>query len=69
STDSLVGTPQPIGPLGAKQLNMDLQNRINPEGLSLRRGESVFRLGDPVMQTSNARDRGVYNGETGRIGR
>ncbi|MDE6552309.1 MAG: AAA family ATPase [Muribaculaceae bacterium] len=67
STDILVVTPQQIGPLGAKQLNMDLQNRINPEGLSLRRGESVFRLGDPVMQTSNARDRGVYNGETGRI--
>lgn len=67
STDILVVTPQQIGPLGAKQLNTDLQQRLNPEGLSLRRGESIFRLGDPVMQTSNAKDRGVYNGETGRI--
>lgn len=67
STDILVVTPQQIGPLGAKQLNTDLQQRLNPDGPSLRRGESIFRLGDPVMQTSNAKDRGVYNGETGRI--
>ncbi|MDE7346840.1 MAG: ATP-dependent RecD-like DNA helicase [Muribaculaceae bacterium] len=67
STDILVVTPQQIGPLGAKQLNIDLQQRLNPDGVALRRGESIFRLGDPVMQTSNAKDRGVYNGETGRI--
>ena len=67
SSDILVVTPQQIGPLGAKQLNIDLQQRLNPEGPALRRGESIFRLGDPVMQTSNAKDRGVYNGETGRI--
>lgn len=67
STEILVVTPQQIGPLGAKQLNMDLQARLNPEGPALKRGENTFRLGDPVMQTSNAKDRGVYNGETGRI--
>lgn len=67
SSDILVVTPQQIGPLGAKQLNIDLQQRLNPEGPELRRGETVMRLGDPVMQTSNAKDRGVYNGETGRI--
>ena len=67
SSDILVVTPQQIGPLGARQLNVDLQQRLNPEGPALRRGESIFRLGDPVMQTSNAKDRGVYNGETGRI--
>ncbi|MDE6740951.1 MAG: AAA family ATPase [Muribaculaceae bacterium] len=66
-SDILVVTPQQIGPLGAKQLNIDLQQRLNPEGAALRRGESIFRLGDPVMQTSNAKNRGVYNGETGRI--
>ena len=26
-----------------------------------------MRLGDPVMQTANSRERGVYNGEVGRI--
>ncbi len=67
AADILVVTPQQIGPLGAKQLNIDLQQRLNPEGPALRRGESLFRINDPVMQTSNSKDRGVYNGETGRI--
>lgn len=62
-----VVTPQQIGPLGARQLNVDLQARLNPEGPQLVRGGTIFRLGDPVMQTSNSRERGLYNGETGRI--
>ncbi len=66
-TDIQVVTPQQIGPLGARQLNVDLQAAINPEGVELRRGGTVFRLGDPVMQTTNSRERGVYNGEVGRI--
>ena len=65
--DIVVVTPQQIGPLGARQLNMDLQERINPDGPALRRGATIMRLGDPVMQTANSRERGVYNGETGRI--
>lgn len=66
-TEIQVVSPQQIGPLGARQLNIDLQERLNPEGPSLRRGASIMRLGDPVMQTANSRERGVYNGETGRI--
>ncbi len=66
-SDIMVVTPQQIGPLGAKQLNTDLQARLNPDGPALRRGETIMRVGDPVMQTSNSRERGVYNGETGRI--
>ncbi|MDE6792331.1 MAG: AAA family ATPase, partial [Muribaculaceae bacterium] len=62
-----VVTPQQIGPLGARQLNIDLQARLNPEGPALRRGATIMRLGDPVMQTANSRERGVYNGEVGRI--
>ena len=62
-----VVTPQQIGPLGARQLNADLQERINPDGPALRRGGTTMRLGDPVMQTANSRERGVYNGEVGRI--
>lgn len=67
SSEILVVTPQQIGPLGAKQLNIDLQQLLNSEGPALKRGESIMRLGDPVMQTSNSKDRGVYNGETGKI--
>lgn len=66
-TDIQVVTPQQIGPLGARQLNIDLQARLNPAGPELRRGSTIMRLGDPVMQTANSRERGVYNGETGVI--
>ncbi len=66
-TEIQVVTPQQKGPLGARQLNIDLQQRLNPEGPSLKRGATIMRLGDPVMQTANSRDRGVYNGEVGYI--
>ncbi len=65
--DIQVVSPQQIGPLGARQLNIDLQERLNPDGPSIRRGATIMRLGDPVMQTANSRERGVYNGETGVI--
>ncbi len=66
-TEIQVVTPQQIGPLGARQLNIDLQQKINPDGPSLRRGATIMRLGDPVMQTANSKERGVYNGEIGHI--
>lgn len=65
--DVIVVTPQQIGPLGARCLNADLQQALNPDGPALRRGATVMRLGDPVMQTANSAARGVYNGELGRI--
>ncbi|MDE6235720.1 MAG: AAA family ATPase [Muribaculaceae bacterium] len=66
-TDIQVVTPQQIGLLGARRLNTDLQQRLNPEGPELHRGATVMRQGDPVMQTANSREREVYNGEIGRI--
>ncbi|MDE5552300.1 MAG: AAA family ATPase [Muribaculaceae bacterium] len=66
-TDIIVVTPQQIGRLGARQLNLDLQQRLNPDGPALRRGATTMRLGDPVMQTANSRERGVYNGAGGTI--
>ena len=65
--DILVVTPQQVGKLGARQLNFDIQEKVNPEGPALKRGATTMRLGDPVMQTANSRERGVYNGEVGRI--
>ena len=65
--DILVVTPQQVGKLGARQLNFDIQEKVNPEGPALKRGATTMRLGDPVMQTANSRERSVYNGEVGRI--
>lgn len=65
--DIVVVTPQQIGPLGARQLNIDLQESLNPSGPEIRRGQTVLRVGDPVMQTANSGARGIYNGETGVV--
>lgn len=65
--DIQVVTPQNDGPLGAKQLNVDLQERINPDAPEIKRGGRRFRLGDRVMQKSNSSAYNVFNGETGWI--
>lgn len=62
-----VVTPQQDGPLGAKQLNHDIQAAVNPTGPELKRGQKLFRLGDRVMQTANSSLHDVYNGETGWV--
>lgn len=62
-----VVSAQQDGPLGAKQLNIDIQAAVNPTGPELKRGMKLFRLGDRVMQTSNSSKYDVYNGETGWI--
>lgn len=65
--DIQVVTPQQEGPLGAKQLNINLQEYINPDSPEIKKGVKRFRLGDRVMQTVNSSARGIYNGETGWI--
>lgn len=65
--DIQIVTPQQEGPLGAKQLNIDLQDALNPNAPEIKRGVKRFRLGDRVMQTSNSASRGIYNGETGWV--
>ena len=65
--DIQVVSPQQDGPLGARELNIEIQNRVNSSGPALKSGKKTLRLGDRVMQTANSSDRNVYNGETGWI--
>lgn len=62
-----VVTPQQEGPLGAKQLNIDIQQSVNPVAPEIKRGTKLFRLGDRVMQIANSSEKQVYNGETGWV--
>ena len=62
-----VVTPQKDGPLGAKQLNIDIQEAVNHDSPGLKHGMKFFRLGDRVMQTSNSSEKKTYNGETGWV--
>ena len=60
-------TPVHRGPLGTVHLNRELQKLLNPAGESFERRESVFRIGDKVMQLKNNYDKAVFNGDLGRI--
>ncbi|MFQ5850772.1 MAG: ATP-dependent RecD-like DNA helicase [Candidatus Binatia bacterium] len=59
--------PTNRGLLGTVHLNQELQNLLNPDGESVERGERLFRVGDRVMQLRNNYEKGVFNGDLGRI--
>ncbi len=65
--DVQVLTPMHKGELGASVLNRKLQAQLNPDGASVTRGETVFRVGDKVMQTRNDYGINVFNGDVGRL--
>ncbi|MDZ7699879.1 MAG: ATP-dependent RecD-like DNA helicase [Deltaproteobacteria bacterium] len=67
--DIQVLTPMHKGIAGAGNLNNELQNLLNPEGMSLVRGSTRFRINDKIMQIKNNYDKGVFNGDMGRINR
>jgi exodeoxyribonuclease V alpha subunit len=60
-------TPMHRGLLGTVNLNRELQALVNPAGQALERGGTSLRVGDKVMQLRNNYDKGVFNGDLGRI--
>ena len=68
--DIQVITPMNRGTCGTGTLNRILQERINPHDIhkpQISFGETIYRSGDKVMQTSNNYDKSVFNGDLGRI--
>ena len=84
-TDVQVLAPMKKGPIGVYSLNTLLQNTLNPHGEhkpELQFGDTLFRLGDKVMQTKNnysiewtrsengvpvETGKGIFNGDIGII--
>lgn len=60
-------TPMQRGVVGAANLNMALQEALNPQGDGLRRSGFVYRPNDKVMQIKNNYDKEVFNGDIGII--
>ena len=60
-------TPMQRGVVGAANLNLLLQQALNPSGPSLSRGGYTYRQGDRVMQQRNNYDKDVFNGDLGYI--
>ena len=53
--------------VGATNLNVILQEAINPVGESLSRGGYKYRNGDKVMQIRNNYEKEVFNGDIGVV--
>ncbi len=60
-------TPMQKGVVGATNMNLMLQEALNPQGDGLRRGGFVYRPKDKVMQIKNNYDKEVFNGDIGFI--
>lgn len=65
--DIQILTPMQKGELGARNLNLTMQQLLNPKGDEVERFGIVYRVGDKVMQTENDYDKDVYNGDIGRV--
>lgn len=66
-TDIQVLAPMKRGMIGTENLNLVLQETLNPKEIFLLRGGNRFCVGDKVMQLRNDYKREVYNGDIGFI--
>ena len=62
-------TPMQRGVVGAANLNLVLQEALNPSSPGLKRGGVEFRQQDKVMQIRNNYDKEVFNGDIGTVTR
>ena len=68
--DIQVLCPMNRGGLGARSLNIELQQALNPPGeVRVERFGWTFGPGDKVMQVVNDHEREVYNGDLGVVAR
>ena len=65
--DIQILTPMNKGICGTLSMNTALQEKLNRSTLAFRHGERLFKLGDKVMQITNNYDKGVFNGDMGKI--
>ena len=66
--DIQVLCPMNRGGLGARSLNLELQQVLNPPGdNAVQRFGWTFGIGDKVMQIENDYDKEVYNGDLGFV--
>ena len=71
-SDIQVLTPMQRGEVGANNLNLALQEAVNPAGSpdggsSLHRGGYTYRARDKIMQIRNNYDKEVFNGDIGTV--
>ncbi len=65
--DIQVLTPMHKGVIGATNLNIELQKKLNPGCQGLTHGSKTFKIGDKVMQITNNYEKEVFNGDIGWV--
>lgn len=65
--DIQVLSPMKKGLIGSENLNVILQQKLNPSPTALNRMGRSFHVGDKVMQIRNNYEKEVYNGDIGKI--
>ncbi len=65
--DIQVLTPMKRGIIGTENLNVQLQRVLNPSSHPLQHMGRSFHVGDKIMQISNNYEKGVFNGDVGKI--
>ena len=65
--DIQVITPMQRGEVGARNLNVVLQETLNHSTTFIYNGGVKYKLNDKVMQIKNNYDKNVFNGDIGRI--
>ncbi|KJS87670.1 MAG: recombinase RecD [Peptococcaceae bacterium BICA1-8] len=65
--DIQVITPMQRGEVGARNLNVVLQETLNRSTTIIYNGGVKYKLNDKVMQIKNNYDKNVFNGDIGRI--
>ena len=68
--DMQVLCPMTRGDVGTRNLNVVLQQLLNPPDAmkpEIKYGNTIFRLGDRIMQQVNDYNREVFNGDIGTI--
>ena len=65
--DIQVLAPMKRGKVGIENLNKVLQARLNNSTIFIQRGETIYRIGDKVIQLKNNYQDMVFNGDIGYI--
>jgi exodeoxyribonuclease V alpha subunit len=60
-------SPMYRGIIGVDNLNVELQNRLNPSHEGLKTGNREIRIKDKMMQVRNNYDKEVFNGDIGTV--
>jgi exodeoxyribonuclease V alpha subunit len=65
--DIQVLTPMHKGVIGAINLNIELQKKLNPDQAGITHGSRTFKIHDKIMQIVNNYDKEVFNGDIGWV--